>query len=269
LNNFPRIPLRAIAGSRYAKVLNYPAGDGPELDMRLSELAAIGVTSIRFVGPSMVEGIEILGKGCVGLVTQAVYEGKVVALKIRRSDADRPSMYEEARMLRLANLVHVGPQLIATTRNYLVMELVPGLPLFRWANAGRKSKKSVRLVLCRLLNYCFKLDAVGLDHGELSHAPKNVLVNQNDDVRIVDFETASMVRRVANVTSLLQYFLFGNISKTLGVSRIFQDRRTVVRALSQYKHEGSVDSYARLLETLRLKHYYDRAIVSAQGGAVV
>ena len=269
MNKRPLIPLRAIAGSRYAKILNYPAGDGPELGRRLSELAAVGVTSLRFAGPSMVEGIEILGKGCVGLVTQAVYEGNVVALKIRRSDADRPSMYEEARMLRLANSVHVGPQLIAATKNYLVMELVPGLPLFRWANAGRKSKKSVRRVLCRLMNHCFKLDAVGLDHGELSHAPRNVLVSQNDDACIVDFETASMVRRVANVTSLLQYFLFGSISKTLGISKMFPHGRSVILALSQYKQEASVESYRRLLEALRLKHYYDRALVSGQGGAVV
>jgi predicted Ser/Thr protein kinase len=263
LNKRPLIPLRAIAGSRYAKILNYPAGDGPELGRRLSELAAVGVTSLRFAGPSMVEGIEILGKGCVGLVTQAVYEGKLVALKIRRSDADRRSMYEEARMLRLANSVHVGPQLIAATKNYLAMELVHGLPLFRWANAGQKSKKSVNLVLYRLLGNCFKLDAVGLDHGELSHAPKNVLVSENGDVRIVDFETASMVRRVGNVTALLQYFLFGSISKTLGVCKMFPRKRAVIRVLSKYKQEGSVESYERLLETLRLKHYYDRAIVSA------
>jgi len=251
------------------KVLNYPASDDSELGVRLGELAAVGVTAIRFVGPSMIDGIQILGKGCVGLVTQAVFERRLVALKIRRSDADRPSMHEEARLLRLANSVNVGPRLITATKNFLVMELFSGLPLFRWASDGLKSSKSVKVVLSRLLDSCFKLDGIGLDHGELSHAPKNVLVGPNAGVCIVDFESASMVRRVANVTSLLQYFLFGSVSRTLDVSRLFPRRRNVVRALSQYKHQGSVESYSRLLETLRLKDYYERGIVSVRGGAVV
>lgn len=269
LNDSPLIPLNALAGTRYAKILNYPSLDASELDARLRELAAVGVTAIRCVGPSMVEGIEILGKGCVGLVTQAVFEGKLVALKIRRSDADRPSMDEEARLLRSANSVNVGPRLITATKNFLVMESFQGLPLFRWATAGPKSDKSIKSVLSRLLNSCFKLDAIGLDHGELSHAPKNVLVGLKSTVCIVDFESASMVRRPSNVTSLLQYFLFGTISRTLHISRMIPPRGTVVRALSQYKHEGSVESYWRLLETMRLKHYYERGVVSAAGGAVV
>jgi len=269
LNNPQPVSLNALPGTRYAKILNYPAPDDLELDVRLRELAAAGVTAIRFVGPSKLEGIEILGKGCVGLVTQAVFEGKLVALKIRRSDADRPSMLEEARLLRFANSVNVGPRLIGATKNFLIMQLFQGLPLFRWATAGPKPNRAVKLVLSRLLDSCFKLDAIGLDHGELSHAPKNVLVGANALAAIVDFESASMVRRVANVTSLLQYFLYGHISRTLNTSRLFPGRRKVVRALSQYKHEGSVESYLRLVDALKLKHYYDRNIVSGQGGAVV
>jgi len=269
LNNHRPIPLDAVAGTRYAKILNYPTSDDSELDVRLRELTAVGVTAIRFVGPSMIEGVQILGKGCVGLVTQAVFERKLVALKIRRTDADRASMHEEARLLRSANSVNVGPRLITATKNFLVMELFSGLPLFRWASSGSASNKSVKLILSRLLNSCFKLDAIGLDHGELSHAPKNVLVSPNAGVCIVDFESASMVRRAANVTSILQYFLFGSVSKTLRISRLFPRRRNVINALSHYKHEGSVESYRRLLETLRLKDYYERGTVSVEGGAVV
>ena len=269
MNNPQRVSIEAIPGTGYAKILNYPASDTQELGSRLRELTAIGITAIRFVGPSMVDGINILGKGCVGLVTQASFGEKPVALKIRRLDADRPSMHEEARLLRFANSVNVGPRLIAATKNFLVMDLFKGLPLFRWVSGNRRSDAAVRLVLCRLLSSCVKLDAIGLDHGELSHAPKNVLIGPNARICIVDFESASMFRRGSNVTSLLQYFLYGSISRTLGTSRIFPRRRPIIRALSRYKREASVQSYLRLLETLKLKHYYDRPFVSAQGGAVV
>jgi len=262
------MPLSEIQGTRYAKILNYPAAGDAELDGRLRELRGIGVTAIRFSGPSKIEGIDILGKGCVGLVAEAILQGKPVALKIRRSDANRPSMYEEARLLRLANSVSVGPMLITATRNYLVMEVFSGLPLFKWA-AGPRSTNSLRLVLSRLLDSCFRLDVIGLDHGEISHAPKNVLVGKNQRTCIVDFESASMVRRVANVTSLMQYFLFGSISKTLRISRIIPHRRDVIHALSSYKYEGTLQRYRSLLETLGLKDYYEPAAVSAKGGAVV
>ena len=211
----------------------------------------------------MVEGIEILGKGCVGLVTQAILEDELVALKVRRLDADRSSMHEEARLLRLANSVGVGPRLITATKNFLVMELFDGLPLFRWANSLGKRKESVKTVLSDLLNDCFRLDSIGLDHGELSRAPKNVLVGRDGKGCIVDFESASMVRRMANVTSLMQYFLFGSISKTHGLREMFPRKTRVLSALSHYKHDGSVESYLCLLETLGLKDYYEHGLVSA------
>jgi len=252
LDSIQTIPLNLIPRSRYARVLNYPAHDDEQSATRLRELEATGVTAIRFIGPSMIDGVQILGKGCVGLVTQAVLEDRLVALKIRRADADRPSMYAEARLLRLANSVDVGPRLIIATKNFLVMELFDGMPLFRWADRDRGSNL-VRNIVVKLLDSCFRLDGIGLDHGELSHAPKNVLVGGAGKTCIVDFETASATRRVANVTSLLQYFLFGSISKTLQTSKFFPHGRLILKALSLYKGEESVESYQNLLGSLGLR----------------
>jgi len=252
LDKVRTIPLSVIRETRYSRVVNYPAQDGTEADARLRELAAIGVTAIRFAGPTLLEGLEILGKGCVGLVTQAICDEQLVALKIRRADADRPSMDEEARLLRVANSVGVGPELVSATRNFLVMEMFDGLPLFKWANGPRKGRRLLRQVLSNLLGSCFKLDAVGLDHGELSHAPRNVLVGANGGTCIVDFESASTARRVANVTSLLQYFLFGSISHALETQRMFPRKQDILRALARYKHSGSLESYLQLVRELGL-----------------
>jgi putative serine/threonine protein kinase len=257
LDKVPTVPLDLIRGSRYSKVLTYPAPDDAELAARLREVASIGVTAIRFVGPSAIDGLGVMGKGCVGLVTQAILQGELVALKIRRLDADRPSLHEEARLLHLANSVNVGPRLITATKNFLVMELFDGVPLFKWASLLHRRNTLVRMVLSNLLDACFRLDAIGLDHGELSRAPKNVLVRTDGQPCIVDFESGSMVRRVANVTSLLQYFLFGSLSKTLRVSSMLPQRRTILRALSEYKHLGSVESYLQLRQTLNLKDSYE------------
>ncbi len=161
-------------------------------------------------------------------------------------------MNDEARLLRLANSVDVGPRLITATKNFLAMELFDGMPLFRWVERSSSNEKMVKKVLGHLLAFCFRLDAIGLDHGELSHAPKNVLVGQTSEPCIVDFESASTVRRVANVTSLLQYFLFGRLSKRVRASAIFPEKRVLLKALAHYKRETSVETFQDLLKTLSL-----------------
>jgi len=252
LNKKREIKLKELRGTRYARILTYPTSDPAQADTRVKELSAIGVSAICFNGATLIDGIPILGKGCVGIVIQAIIDGAPVALKIRRLDADRPSMSEEARFLRLANAVNVGPRLITATRNLIAMKLVEGTPLFKWAEVSGRSQRNLRQVISGLLDACFRLDVVGLDHGELSHAPKNVLVGVEGQACIVDFESASMVRRVANVTSILQYFMFGRISRTLHTSRILHEKRRILTDLSRYKTEGSIENYRHLLQTLNL-----------------
>jgi len=245
------IELSAIPGTRFSRFITYPATEADnELTERLDELAATGISKLYFVGSTHLGGIPVLGKGCVGVVVQASLDGFPVALKIRRTDADRSSLFEEGRLLRVANSVGVGPGLVTVTRNFLVMELFDGLPLYKWAELGRRSHS--RSVLENLLHACFKLDAIGLDHGELSHAPRNVLVSSQNKPCIVDFESASTSRRVSNVTSLIQYFLFGQLAKQLG-AKLYRNRKSVLLALSAYKQDGSVLNFNRILETLILR----------------
>ena len=248
-----KIPITKIPGTRYSRILTYPDSNEEKLRDRIRELSAAGVTSLSFKGSTLIDGIPVLGKGCVGIVTLAELDGMTVALKIRRDDADRPSMANEGKLLRLANSVNVGPRLITATRNFLAMEAINGLPLFKWAHTCRaRDKRGVKKLLGDLLYSCFRLDSVGLDHGELSHAPKNVLVSSTGRGCIVDFESASTVRRVANVTSILQYFLFGQISRTLHASIIFPARGRILKTLTRYKQEPSVESFNSLLTVLGL-----------------
>ena len=240
----------ALLDTKYSRFITYPLKDAEEARSRVQELSAIGVSKLHFEGSTMLDGVPVLGKGCVGLVVQATLDNVPVALKIRRMDADRPSFQEEGRLLRLANSVDVGPRLITVTRNFLVMELITGLPLFKWVEQN-KSRRQVKGVLRGLLQDCFKLDLIGLDHGELSHAPRNVLVNSKGRGCIVDFESASTSRRVANVTSLIQYFLFGQLASKLEL-KLYKSRKTVLKTLTEYKQDGSVACFQSILESLSL-----------------
>jgi putative serine/threonine protein kinase len=213
------------------------------------ELASIGIDTIELTGSQSIGRGGVIGKGCVGIVVKARMRDTIVALKIRRIDADRRSMDHEADMLQLANSVGVGPRFLARSQNLLAMEFIDGLPLHRWITVlpKRGSKRRLRGTLERLLDDCFELDRIGLDHGELSEAPKNVLVEKSSNPRIVDFESASNRRRPSNVTSITQYLLIGGgpakrVRDILGWRR----RAALIRALREYKQAPDQDGFQRV-----------------------
>jgi len=173
------------------------------------------------------------------------------ALKIRRLDADRKEMQHEAEMLAKANSAGIGPRLIATERDFLLMEFIDGTLLPDWtANLkGRRTKKKIRTVLRDVLEQCYRLDHAGLDHGELSRAPRHVIVDTDDKPHIVDFETASTTRRTSNVTSVSQYFFMkSQLARILRLKLGPLSQEALVAALRDYKHEPNRRNFETLLK---------------------
>ena len=239
----------------YASVLCFPKPSETELQSRIQELRTLGVAAFEFSGKASLFGVKlpVLGKGFVGVVVAAhVGEGKV-AVKIRRMDADRADLLHEARMLSIANSVNVAPKLVSASKNFLVMELVDGEVLPDWLNTN-KDATTVKQVLREVLEQCFRLDQVGLDHGELSKAPKHVLVDKAQQPFIVDFETASAERKVANVTAVCQYLFAGNssASKILTETLGQKDKWELIGVLKAYKKSGSRCDFESLLKVCLL-----------------
>jgi putative serine/threonine protein kinase len=247
-----RIPVERLSEEPYASILCYPKPSKAELKKRLKELRKLGVEALEFSGEKEAFGIPVLGKGYVGLVAIAYMDAAKVAVKIRRIDADRSQMRREAGMLKKANSVNVGPRLLCASKNFLVMQFVDGVLLPRWLER-RVGKARVRKVLREVLEQCWRLDEAGLDHGELSHAPKHIIINGEDNPFIVDFETASVNRRTANVTSICQFLFIGGlvaekVAKKLGE----RNKRTLIEALRRYKRHKTRENFERVLEVCGL-----------------
>lgn len=239
--------------ARWSKVLCFPRVDEAELARRVEELERLGVEELIEEGDVLIDGVRVLGKGCVGVVVAAKVRGVKAALKVRRVDADRPTLTGEARLLEAANSVGVGPRLLGATDNLLASEFIEGLTLDRWLMAGPKPSE-VREVALKALRQCYELDRIGLDHGELSRADRHVIVRGLDPV-IVDFESASMNRRPSNVTSMAQYLFIGGwaakrVAEILGLDEGF--RRRALGLLREYKRRGTRGSFEELLRGLEL-----------------
>jgi putative serine/threonine protein kinase len=240
---------------KYGRVLCYPKYDSSELKSRINELNRLGVKALEFVGEKTVSNVSVLGKGCVGIVVVAYTEKGKGALKIRRMDADRSEMQHEAEMLKKANTVEVGPKLLGASENFLLMEFIKGLLLFQWISMlkGRGTKSRIQKVLRDILEQCWRLDEIGLDHGELSKAPKHIIIDEEDKPHIVDFETASINRRVSNVTSICQYLFVGSeVAKLIKRRLGYISKDALIESLKTYKTQRSRQNFENILKTCEL-----------------
>jgi len=237
----------------YASILCYPKSSEAELQNRLEELKAHGVKAVEFSGKASAFNMPILGKGFVGIVVKARLYEKTLALKIRRVDADRLGLQHEAEMLAKANSVKVGPKLFGASKNFLLMQFIDGDLMPRWLEMPRE-KHRVNRVLTDVLEQCWRFDKIGLDHGELSKAPKHLIINRKGKPFIVDFETASLNRKPSNVSSICQYFFISGAVSRLLEEKLGRekDKSAIFAALKTYKISRNRTNFERILEVCDL-----------------
>jgi putative serine/threonine protein kinase len=247
------VKLGKITEPPYSTIWVYPKGTKSQIKSRIKELDALGVEGISFQGELQMDAISILGKGYVGVVVLGKMGRKKVAVKIRRNDSPRKNLEKEAGLLKIVNKHKIGPKLISSSKNFLVMEYLDGEKIGDWVDGLKKNEKSSQLkpIIKKVLEDCYSLDRIDLDHGELSNLSKHVIVGKK--TTIIDFESSSMDRKVSNVTSATQAFCIGSgISKIIGRVYKIPKKQKMITVLRRYKHEGTRESFDNLLDILKL-----------------
>lgn len=234
-----------IDAPQLARILTYPRFSQEEYSLRLKELKSLGVTSLYTGGRTMLDGIRIAGKGCVGLVIRAKSGKNTYALKVRRLDANRQTMRDEVRLHTIANAAGVGPRLESCTDNFVLMEFIDGQSIVDWAS-GEITKEDIRSVIHSILEQCYNLDRAGLDHGELSKIDNHVLVH-GLKASIIDFESASTIRKTSNVSAAGQSLLVSGAVANMIAKVLPCDRESAIRALKIYKWNQTRVNFENLL----------------------
>ncbi|MCW4033842.1 MAG: serine/threonine protein kinase [Candidatus Bathyarchaeota archaeon] len=246
--------LKELQETKYGQVLCYPKCEQNILENRLNELEKLGVCSIEFSGKTTVFDIPVLGKGYVGIVVIAHTKSEKVALKINRIDSGRETMFHEAQMLKKANSVNVGPELLKVSENFLLMQHIEGTNFPEWIKSVKDNKTGSRVssVLKQVLEQCYRLDQAGLDHGEISSAQKHIIVDSNDVPFLIDFETSSIKRRVSNVTSVCQYFFLGSKIAPKVVDKLGNiNEEELIKRLRSYKQNQTRENFEKILEIVQ------------------
>ena len=131
----------------YKKILAFPKPKDSEIKKRIVELKKLGISRVSFSGPLQIGKCQILGKGYVGMVVLAKQNRNLVALKIRRIDSPRKNMSNEAKLLKIANKIGVGPKFIKNSKNFLIMEYVEGEKIIDWARKSGEKSSKIRSVI--------------------------------------------------------------------------------------------------------------------------
>jgi putative serine/threonine protein kinase len=238
----------------YIQVLTYPRIDLRVAKSRVKQLKELGVDELVFEGRTKIGRLGILGIGTVGVVVKARAAGGFCAVKIRRTDANRPSMADEVRITTLANRVGIGPGVYGHSKDMMLMKLLESTEISDWLKglSGLGTRYEVRKMVHSLLNQCRKLDIMGIDHGQLSNLRKHAVIAEGVPW-IIDFESAGTLRKPRNVTTAAQYLLVGGavsprLRRMLGV----RDTSALTRLLSEYKRDLTDYTYSKILEYLRI-----------------
>ena len=247
------VPTSKLGQEPYSHILGYPKATKKEIARRVLELKKLGIKNITFAGPTILNNIPVLGKGYVGVVVLSGQGKNRVALKIRRIDSSRDEMKSEAKLLKIANKVNVGPRIIDSSKNFIVMEYVEGKKIIDWVRElkGKGSASRLRAVVRKILEDCYSLDAIHLDHGELSYIYKHVIVGKSPC--IIDFESASLKRKTSNVTSATQGIFIGSGLSNI-VKKIIKipSTKRMIKSLRKYKHDQSRENFDDVLRVLGL-----------------
>ena len=243
-----------ISSPIISKLISYPKLDLYEYHKRISDIYRIGVKDAILEGPTRLCELNILGKGHSGIVLKVNgYSEKNMALKIRRLDSRRKDSLNEVNNQKLANLIEIGPQIIDNTDDLILMELITGKGISDWlddpSNFNLDNSKKIINIVNEILEQCYRLDVLNLDHGELTRIDKHVMVSEYNQISIIDFESSSTKRKPSNVTSASQALLLsgGLISKKICKFIKIKDHEYLLNGLKNYKKRKTRQNFEAIL----------------------
>jgi putative serine/threonine protein kinase len=232
--------------------LCWPVYDREVAEERLIQLKIIGIESVALGGPHVILGNHILGKGHVGVVIRAKYERREVALKCRRTDSDRTTMDNEARLLVKANEAGVGPELYGHSKDFIIMEKLEGPYFGDWVSENIEERDEIRKNVSAIIGIARKLDTARIDHGELTKIRRHYIVTE-EGPRVIDFESSSLGRTPQNLTCTVQsMFLQTRFAKVLAKAYPTPDRYELLKALRRYKEAPNEENYRGVQKAINL-----------------
>jgi len=240
-----------LSSANLIDLLCYPRFSVSDYYSRLSELRSLNLKFVILEGNTLLNAIRILGKGSEGLVLKVQdIHSKILALKIKRIDSCRTNMQNEFEFYQSINRNNLGPKVFSYTKNALLMEFIEGLSARNWFLKSNMNLDLIRKIIINILTQCYTLDKLHIDHGQLNRLDNHVIISHcGSKCTLVDFESASCIRKVNNVTSAFQGLIFKGIISDQINKFVNYDKKRVefLNLLSRYKTDKSKKNFDSII----------------------
>lgn len=196
----------------------------------------IDLSSLVSLLPNSYYDVSVLAFGKRGIVLKAKKNDLFVAIKMNRPESTaNNTLLMEAKYLSEVNKLGIGPSLIETSDNFVVMSFIDGVRIDSWIETS--SKEETLGMLSVLFHQLFKLDAVGINKSEMTNPYKHIIVDKELMPVMIDFERARFNLKPQNLTQFSQYLTSKNILPILQEKNILLNVDSFKNAIQKYSKD--------------------------------
>ncbi len=230
-----------------SRVLCFPHVHCGEFDGRLKRLIDAGFISLVEEG-MLYLGMRVLGKGYSSIVVLAENRNfGLGTLKIRRLDSRRESLIGEALMLIEASKLGVAPRVFWYDADFIFMEYLNPSRCQPFTHVLTEALEeggleTLKMVISKVFETLYILDKKGLYHRELNRPGTHIMIC-GDNVRIIDWESASSVGKPSNLAQVVSFLLYRHKYSDIIRNRLGVRVDLVKRKLREYKNTLSENDF--------------------------
>ena len=196
-----------------------------------------------------VSNLRLHAKGKRGLIYTGIYKKKKVAIKIKNPKSKAIGRIKnEAKFLKIVNKKHIGPKLLDSNNDYIIMEFIQGKLILEFFK--KSSNKNILKVINNMFEQLFILDKLSINKQEMHHPIKHIIIKNNKPF-LIDFERAKYSNKTHNVTQFCQFLIRDNVRKQLSKKGIKINRKNIIKAAKQYSKNKTRKQLKEILNLIR------------------
>ncbi len=189
-----------------------------------------------------IKGLKKIGEGWRGVVYSGYLNGEKLAFKVPSEDIHKSAIQKEGEILKIVNKEGIGGKLVLQGEDFIAYRFIEGKHFKDVIN-----KENAKKIFSQILEQARKLDKLGINKEEMHRPHKNILIDKNLNVYLIDFERSKKSKNLQNVTQFIQYLLSGG-SNFIEI----KDRNQLIELAKMYKEEKSEENFNKIKEFLNI-----------------
>lgn len=170
------------------------------------------------------KGLEFISKGWRSYVYRALCGDKEVAIKVAKDKHLQKAIRKEADILQRLKGMKSFPQILMKGEDFFMYEFIRGIPFEKCTLEETKKIK----VFLRTLELAYLLDSMCISKDEFHRLDKNLLVGEDGNVYLIDFERGKIsCKRKTNLPQLIQLFVREGhlpLDKAIDLGRSYREK---------------------------------------------